>query len=154
MAAPDEDRAAGAVDRARRIFTEAMDMTFRETLDFHLDAIRGRDLTKLIETLPREELSLITSDGRLVRTTSEFIEMHRGWFDETTWALDAEVVSLEQSPDLGVAVLRLDYRDEPPGRPPVREASYLCLVFARREGRWVMIHDQNTPIRVRDEGRS
>jgi hypothetical protein len=127
-------------------------MTFRETLELHLDAIRGRDLSKLIETLPREELSLVTSDGRLVRTTSEFIEMHRGWFSESTWTLHAEVASLVESDDLGVALLRLDYRDEPPGRPPLREASFLCLVFARREGRWVMVHDQNTPIKERAEG--
>jgi hypothetical protein len=126
-------------------------MTFRETLDRHLLAIRGRDLAGLIETLPQGELTLITSDGRLVRTAGEFIEMHRGWFAETTWTLDAEIVSLTESPEIGVVVLRLDYRDNPPGRPALRQASYLSLVFARRDGRWVMIQDQNTPIKVRPE---
>jgi hypothetical protein len=123
-------------------------MTFRETLDRHLRAIRDRDLPGLIETLPAADLTLITSDGRLVRTASGFIGMHRGWFVEPTWSLDAEVVSLLESPEMGVAVLRLDYRDDPPGRPPVREGSYLTLVFALREGRWVMVLDQNTPIKA------
>lgn len=122
-------------------------MTFRETLDRHLQAIRERDLPGLIATLPADELTLITSDGRLVRTASEFVEMHRGWFAESTWRLDAELVSLVESPEIGAAVLRLDYRDDAPGKAPVREASYLSLLFARREGRWVMIQDQNTPIR-------
>src|SRR4051812_19970521 len=99
-------------------------MTFRETLDRHLGAIRGRDLPGLIETLPAGELSLITSDGRLVRTTAEFVEMHRGWFAQSSWSLDAVVVSLVESPEIGVALLRLDYRDNAPGRPPLREASY------------------------------
>ena len=125
-------------------------MTFRETLDRHLRAIRERDLLGLLGTVAADELALITSDGRLVRTTAEFAEMHRGWFAETTWSLDAEVVNLVESPALGVVLLRLDYRDDPPGRPPVREQSYLSLVFALREGRWVMVQDQNTPIRSSD----
>ena len=124
-------------------------MTFRETLERHLRAIGERDLPALIETLSAHELTLITSDGRLVRTTAEFIDMHRGWFAETTWSLEAEVVSLYESPELGVAMLRLDYRDEKPGQTPIREESYLSLVFALREGRWVMVQDQNTPIRAR-----
>lgn len=127
-------------------------MTFRDTLDRHLRAIRERDLTEFIATLPADEVTLITSDGRLVRNVAEMVDMHRGWFEQTTWTLDAEVVSLVESPELGVVVLRLDYRDEPPGRPPIREASYLTLVFALRDGRWVMVHDQNTPIKARTEG--
>ena len=122
-------------------------MTFRETLDQHLRAIRGRDLPGLIETLPPDALTLIMADGRLVRTTDEFIELHRGWFAASTWSLDAEVVSLIETPEVGVAVLRLDYRDDPADAPPIREASYLTLIFAMREGRWVMVQDQNTPIR-------
>jgi hypothetical protein len=128
-----------------------MNMTFRETLDRHLLAIRGRDLAGLIETLPREELTLITSDGRLVRTASEFTEMHRGWFAEPAWTLSAEIVNLIESPEIGVAVVLLDYRDDTPGRPALRQASYLSLIFARRDGRWVMIQDQNTPIKARPE---
>lgn len=127
-------------------------MTFRETLDRHLQAVRNRDLAELIETIAADELTLITSDGRLVRTASEFVAMHRGWFAETSWTLDAELVSLVESPEIGVAVLRLGYRDDPPGRPPLREQSYLSLVFALREGRWLMVQDQNTPIRPTPPG--
>ncbi|QEH34781.1 hypothetical protein OJF2_33230 [Aquisphaera giovannonii] len=126
-------------------------MTFRETLDRHLRAIRDRDLPGLLETVAPDELTLITSDGRLVRSTGEFAEMHRGWFAEKTWTLDAEVVSVFESPELASVILRLDYRDDPAGRPPIREASYLSLVFALREGRWLMVQDQNTPIRSRPE---
>jgi ketosteroid isomerase-like protein len=120
-------------------------MTFRDTLDRHLLAIRNRDLSELIATLPEADLTLVTSDGRLVRTTAEMVEMHRDWFVQTAWSLDVEIVSLVESPELGVVLLRLDYRDDPPGQPPIRQASYLTLVFALRDGRWVMVHDQNTP---------
>lgn len=122
-------------------------MTFRETLERHIGAIRERDLPTLIDTIAPDELVLITSDGRLIRGTSEFVAMHRAWFAEKTWSLDAEIASTFESPEMGAAVLRLEYRDDPPGRGLVREQSLLSLIFALREGRWVMIQDQNTPVR-------
>ena len=122
-------------------------MTFRETLEKHLSAIRNRDLLALAETLPEEELVLIMADGRLVRGVREFLELHRGWFDMKTWSLTPTPVSVRESADLGVAVLHLDYRDDPPGGPPIHETSYLTLIFQRQGDRWVMVQDQNTPIK-------
>lgn len=124
-------------------------MTFRETLDAHLDAIARRDPDALMATLPPpgSPIVLIAADGSLVRSVEQFERMHRDWFASGSWILAAEVVEVAESADLGVGVLRLDYRDDPAGGPPVRQASYLTLVFARRDGRWAMIQDQNTPIR-------
>jgi ketosteroid isomerase-like protein len=122
-------------------------MTFRETLTKHLQAIQQRDLDSLIETLPPDELVLIMSDGRLVRTVREFVEAHRGWFSQTTWTLAADLVKVTETPDLGVAVIHLDYRDQAADGRQIHETSYLTLIFARQGGKWVMVHDQNTPIR-------
>lgn len=118
-------------------------MSFRETLDAHLRAIRARDLQALADTLAERELVLVMADGRLVRRTEEFLQAHRDWFAMGEWTLDAEPVQLFESADLGVAVLRLDYREP----PATRSESYLTLVFERRDGRWRMVLDQNTPIR-------
>jgi hypothetical protein len=123
-------------------------MTFRETLDRHLRAIQERNLSALIDTLPSDELTLIMADGRLVRSTDEFLKLHAAWFAQTTWSLHTNLVSLDESPTMGVAVLRLDYRDEPLAQNHIYESSYLTLIFALREGRWLMTHDQNTPIKT------
>ena len=122
-------------------------MTFRETLDKHLRAIRERDLKAFRETLPADDLILIMSNGRLVRSAAEVVELHRGWFEQTTWSLATTLLGLRETPDLGVAVLHLDYRDQAPDGLPVQETSYLTLVFARQDGKWVMVQDQNTPIK-------
>jgi ketosteroid isomerase-like protein len=123
-------------------------MTFRDTLDKHVHAIQQRNLRALIDTLPQDELVLITSDGRLVRSVDEFIEMHRVWFESRTWTLGARLESVYETPDMGTAVLYLDYCDTPTSGPPLHEASYLSLVFRRLpDGRWVMVQDQNTPIK-------
>ncbi len=122
-------------------------MTFRETLDKHLRAIQQRDLPALIETLPERELLLIMSNGRLVREVREFVEAHRGWFESKTWKLGVEPVSIYESADIGVALLHLDYRDDTPHGKAIHETSYLTLIFARQGHKWVMVQDQNTPIR-------
>jgi ketosteroid isomerase-like protein len=122
-------------------------MTFRETLDKHLEAIRGRDLRSLIETLPDETLTLVMSDGRLVTTVAEFVELHRGWFEQTSWSLDTQIAALHETPRMGFATIHLDYRDVSPDGTRTRQTSYLTLIFALQDGRWVMILDQNTPIK-------
>jgi ketosteroid isomerase-like protein len=124
-------------------------MTFRETLEKHLDAIQARDLAALVETLPApdERIVLLTAEGRLVRSVDEFVGMHRDWFASTTWTLGTEMVHAFESDDLGVAVLRLDYRDTGSEGTPIRQMSYLTLVFQRQGGRWVMVQDQNTPVK-------
>lgn len=118
-------------------------MSFRETLERHLEAIQKRDLQALAETVAPERLLLIMANGKLARRTEEFLEAHRGWFALGNWTLQARSVEAFESPDLAVAVLRLDYREP----PSVRSESYLTLVFERRDGQWLMVLDQNTPIK-------
>src|SRR5262245_33251428 len=116
-------------------------MTFRETLEKHLRAVQDRDLAALADTLPAGELTLIPSDGRLVRLAAEFLDMHRGWFAMSNWTLGVTAAHVEETADMGLAVLHLDYREA----PSLRQQSYLTLVFRREGDRWVMALDQNTP---------
>ena len=118
-------------------------MNFRQTLERHLEAIQERDLAKLADTVASEDIVLIMADGKLVRSTAEFLEAHRGWFAMPGWTLATREVALFEADRLAVAVLQLDYR-EPPN---VRSESYLTLVFERRDGKWLMVQDQNTPIK-------
>jgi uncharacterized protein (TIGR02246 family) len=122
-------------------------MTFPETLDRHLQAIKSRDLQALRETLPADQLVLIMADGRLVRSVQEFLDLHESWFQQSSWTLDTELVHQRETADLGVAVIRLEYRDHAPGGNPIHERSCLTLIFAREADRWLMVHDQNTPIK-------
>ena len=118
-------------------------MTFRETLERHLRAIQNRDLAELADTVAADGLVLVMADGKLALQSEEFLEAHRGWFAMQSWTLDSTPVRTFESADLAVAVLRLDYREP----PSVRSESYLTLVFERRNGKWLMVLDQNTPIK-------
>jgi ketosteroid isomerase-like protein len=116
-------------------------MNFRETLGRHLLAIEQRDLGTLAATLA-DPLVLITADGTLKRSKAEFVDAHRGWFANKTWTLTAKPVEIYEGASIGVAVLHLDYRED--GK---QSLSYLTLVFENRGGEWLMVQDQNTPIK-------
>jgi uncharacterized protein (TIGR02246 family) len=120
--------------------------SFREALGRHLLAIEERDLDALADTVAPDGVLLVTSDGNLVRSTGEFLEAHRGWFAMKHWRLEVKPVQIYESGDLGVALLHLECRDAPPGKPATRQESMLTLVFRNRNGKWVMYQDQNTPL--------
>jgi ketosteroid isomerase-like protein len=61
--------------------------------------------------------------------------------------LFATPVEIQESADMGFAVLHLLYCEDAPDRPALRQQSHLTLVFEKRDGRWLMVLDQNTPIR-------
>jgi uncharacterized protein (TIGR02246 family) len=122
-------------------------VSFRDALGRHLLAIHEKNLKALADTVAEEGLVLVMSDGRLVQRTEEFLELHRGWFAMKNWNLDVKPVQVWESADLAVAVLRLDYREIKPDRTGTRQESFLTLTFQNRGGKWVMVHDQNTPIK-------
>ena len=124
-----------------------MKNSFREALGRHLLAIEERDLDALADTVADEEILLVMSDGKLVRSKKEFLEAHRGWFAMKNWRLEVKPVQIIDTPALGVALFQLEYRETPPGKPPTRQESMLTLVFQQRNGKWVMVLDQNTPVR-------
>lgn len=117
-------------------------MSFRATLDRHLKALADRDLPALADTVAPETLVLVTAEGRLVRDTREFLALHRDWFASPGWTLEARPEEIYEGVDMGVAVLRLVYRE-----PGVRSESLLTLVFRNLGGKWLMVQDQNTPVK-------
>ena len=116
-------------------------MNFRETLGRHLLAMETRDLDSLVETVGDNPV-LITADGKLKRTKGDFVEAHRAWFATQGWTLTAKPVEIYEGSGLGIAVLRVGYREGGESGE-----SYLTLIFERQGDQWRMVQEQNTAIR-------
>jgi hypothetical protein len=56
-------------------------------------------------------------------------------------------VEIYETAEMGVALLHLLYCEDAPQNPAVRQQSHLTLVFQKRNGKWLMVQDQNTPIK-------
>jgi uncharacterized protein (TIGR02246 family) len=117
-------------------------MSLRSTLDLHLSAIKGRNLESLAATLHPDDVLLVTAAGDVRFGTDAFLSTHRDWFESPSWTLDTEVLHVREGADLATVLLRLRYRDG-----DVDEPSILSLVFRRDGDRWLMVQDQNTPVR-------
>jgi uncharacterized protein (TIGR02246 family) len=120
---------------------------FRQALGRHLLAIEERNLRALADTVASDEVLFVSTDGKLARSAKEFIEAHRGWFEMKHWRLEVKPVHIYESGQIGVALLQLEYRETPPGKPPTRQESLQTLVFQQKNGKWVMVLAQNTPVR-------
>lgn len=113
----------------------------------HLDAIRRRDLERLAATVDPDDLVLIAADGELALGRDEFLRRHGEWFRSTSWSLESQTLHLREAGELATALLRLRYRDRRADGSELDEPSLLALVFRRRDGHWLLVQDQNTPIR-------
>lgn len=60
--------------------------------------------------------------------------------------LHATPLEVREGARMGLAVLHLLYCEDPPGKRPLRQQSHLTLVFERRDDRWLMVLEQDTPI--------
>ena len=122
---------------------------FDATLQKHLQAIQQRDLVALEKTLTRsEDLYLFLPNGTLLTTRTEFLDFHREFFAGTTWTQRMDPLRTVYTPTLATVAFhtRYDDSDGPDGKPYFSE-SYLTLTFARQNGRWGLVQDQNTRIK-------
>lgn len=118
--------------------------TFDATLKQHLDAITERDLSVYVSTLTeRQDLSVIFPDGSRLSTRDEVIDFHRAWFADPEWRMDIEEVWRLVSDESAIVLLKTAYRDTDSG--PSRYA-WLSMSFAKENGSWRLVHDQNTRI--------
>lgn len=127
-------------DDRRRAQSESEQELFQRTLTAHIDAIRKRDLDALINTITAgDNLTLVFPNGTTTYTRQEYVDFHRKWFAEPGWTMQMEPVSLQTSNELHVALMRTTYTDAAGPRHGL-----LALTFAREQGQWRLVFDQNT----------
>ena len=119
---------------------------FREAIGRHLLAIEERDLEKLAGTLSPDGVLLIMSDGKLTRTTREFLDGYRAWFALKNWRLEVRPVQIFETADMGVGLFGYEYREMNPGQAPTMQRTMVSMVFRQKDGKWQMVQNQSTPL--------
>jgi len=120
-------------------------MNFTETLHTHLQAIQRRDIDPFLATLTTDEaMSVILPNGTLIETRSAFVAFTRDWFADPDWRITTDVVHTIETSEMGVALLSVTYDDLDQHGQPYQLRYYLSLVFAKQQGQWRLVHDQNT----------
>ena len=118
-------------------------MEFAEAVERHLDTVAERDLDGYLSTV-HEDVSLISPDGRLVEGRAAVGDFHRDWFDDPDWSWVLTPLRSTAAAGTGVAVFAVEYHDLDRAGQPYTMRYLLSLTFARQDGAWLLIHDQNT----------
>lgn len=121
--------------------------SFAAALEAHLEAIRNRDLDGLLDTITADdELILIFPDGSKTDSRREYVEFHEEWFANPGWRMQFEVLHVIERPALAHALMQSTYESTSDDGEPRTSASYLAMTFARENGEWRLVFDQNTRI--------
>jgi uncharacterized protein (TIGR02246 family) len=116
---------------------------FTEAVDAHLAAIARRDLDAYLGTV-HDDVTLITPTGMLLAGRDDVARFNRDWFGDPDWSWELEPLRTVVAGETGVAALSAHYRDVDGAGKPVDLRYVLSLVFVRRAGQWLLVHDQNT----------
>lgn len=117
---------------------------FDAALQEHFAAIANRDIEAFTSHLTRgETLYTIVQNGQAFTTPAETIEIHRQWFKDPDWVWEGSVVHKVVGADLAMALVTYRYRAKPDDAPVV---TWLTYVFRLEDGRWRIVHDQNTAL--------
>lgn len=119
-------------------------MDFKEVLEIHLRAVKDKDLDIFATTISQGDVTLIMPNGALISGREDFIEFHKDWFSDEDWALNYEILKIEEGEEISFALLKVDYKDIDSKGNEYSLNYYLTLLFKKSEGKWGLIYDQNT----------
>jgi ketosteroid isomerase-like protein len=121
-------------------------MSFEQTLEKHLQALREKNIDAFLETVPQTgEFSLILPNGKLLNTAEEFVEFNQDWFGDPDWSMKIDIVRQMVGEEIGFALLDVIYSDRDREGKAIQKSFYLNLIFQRdASGQWLLTHDQNT----------
>lgn len=118
-------------------------MSFEEAVSAHLDTVRNRDLAGFKETID-DSVTVILPNGDLLSGREEVESFHADWFDDPDWKMTTKIVSSQSDEDTGIQIHEVTYDDLDGEGEPYSMSYVLSLSFRRKDGRWLLVHDQNT----------
>lgn len=126
----------------------AADAQLRRTLDSHLVAINARDQDALLSTVTHgERLTTILPNGKVLQTRAEYRQLHVDWFAGRDWRMVFQVQDVHAYGDVGIARVLYDSQaKDASGVYASKRVALLSLVFAREDGQWRLVYDQNTNV--------
>jgi hypothetical protein len=120
----------------------AMKPDFDQALKSHLASIASRDINAFKEGLSLDDtLYTVVQNGHAFTKRSELIAMHEQWFKDSNWIWKGEVVHKVVGEDMAMALIRYEYQAKPEDEP---FSTWLVYVFQLQDGKWRIVHDQNT----------
>jgi uncharacterized protein (TIGR02246 family) len=119
--------------------------SFEATLAIHLRAIQRRDIDLYATTIaPRAQLVL--PNAAVVSGKRDVVAVNRDFFADPTWTLRATELSRGVADRAATVVFRFAFTYTEADGSQTVSTNVVGLTFVRDDGRWLMLHDQNTRV--------
>lgn len=115
---------------------------FTATLQKHLDAVSNKDLPSLESTLsPDGNMQLILPNREITNTVTEFVDMHRDWFQDTSWTFATKILNTEIGTSIGNATTEIVYREPNRNGKPYFNRMAVSYTLKKSKNRWYVVKD-------------
>jgi len=85
---------------------------FEEIIKLHIKSITERNLTTYLQFLhPSHNCIVILPNGRMIEGYDDILNLHKEWFEDLDWSMDAQIVDLFSDENTGYALLDVIYHD-------------------------------------------
>lgn len=122
-------------------------MKFDEMVQEIFNAIKHRDLDKLFSIASfDDDVVMIVPNGAFIKGRSAVANLHAAWFADPEWKMEMKLLRSIETPEMGFALIQVDYKDANISSRSYNSEQYLSLVFVKRDDKWFLVHDQTTPV--------
>lgn len=118
---------------------------FKMVISDFLTAVLDKNYLKF-ESYLHDELGIyaILPDGREYKTIEDFKDSQKKWFFGNTGEFTSEIKDYHTSGELGFSTMISNYKNRDETGENFDIDIYITLIFRHYEGKWYLIHDQNT----------
>ena len=121
---------------------------FYSALTEHLNSVINKDFETLKTTLPEpnEPMILILPNGSLTTTAKEFLDIHKDWFQDSTWTIDFKIIKTNNTSNFGIALVESTYREPERFGKPYFNKMLITYAMKKNKDKWLVINDHASSI--------
>ena len=127
------------------LVAQSSETEFELIVKKHLKSIDEKNFENFSSTLTdSDKLNLIMPNGVHLKSKSQILDFTQAWFAETTWEMKYTILEMKETSEMGFVLLMVNYSDVDQDNNPYSLVYYLNLIFEKENGKWGLVHDQNT----------
>lgn len=126
---------------------EQNEKAFIAILEKHLAAVSARDLKTLASTLSPDSLMiLILPNQKVLKSSGEFLNFHREWFQDTIWTFETEIKDFYVGEEYGLAIVESMYKEPNRNGKPYFNNMSISYGLKKVDKKWVVFKDHASSI--------
>lgn len=117
-------------------------------LQKHLNALVTRNIDELKSTLsPSGKIDFILSNMTPTKTTDEFIDFHEKMFTDSSWTINAEIITSNIGTKIAHFIVEINYSSITKNNKPFNSLLHTSYLLQKEKNDWYVVLDHATTIK-------